>query len=36
VLYRPTNPLSEVHARVIDAKRLGVVVRVHVFDVQTG
>ena len=36
VLYRPTNPLSEVHARVIDAKRPGVVVRVHVFDVQTG
>ena len=36
VLYRPENPLSEVHARVIDAKRPGVVVRVHIFDVQTG
>jgi hypothetical protein len=36
VLYRPNHPLSEVHARVIDAKRPGIVVRVHIFDVQTG
>jgi hypothetical protein len=36
VLYRPQDPLTEVHARVIDAKRPGFVVRVHIFDVQTG
>ena len=36
VLYRPEHPLSEVHARVVDAKRPGIVVRVHIFDVQTG
>jgi hypothetical protein len=36
LVYRPTTDRRVVHVREIDSRRAGVVVRVRVFDVQTG
>src|SRR2546426_11510848 len=36
VLYRPTTDRKIVHARMVDERRAGVVVRISVFEVESG
>ena len=36
ILYRPTADRKIVHARIVDERRAGVVVRIRVFEVESG
>jgi len=36
ILYRPTTDRTIVHARIVDERRAGVVVRIRVFEVESG
>ena len=36
IIYRPTTDRKLVHVRVVDERRAGIVVRIRVFEVETG
>lgn len=36
ILYRPTRDKKLVHVRVVDERRAGIIIRVRVFEVETG
>jgi hypothetical protein len=36
ILYRPTADRNIVHARIVDERRAGVIVRIRVFEAETG
>ena len=36
IIYRPTRDRKFVHVRVVDARRAGVVIRIRIFEVETG
>lgn len=36
ILYRPTRDKKLVHVRLVDARRAGVIVRIRIFEVETG